>query len=71
MVASAQLAAATPTSATAGAIVGAFPAIRNHVTTAIEDVLVNGTDVQTALDNAKALADETLAEYNLLNAPEN
>jgi sn-glycerol 3-phosphate transport system substrate-binding protein len=71
LVASAQLAAATPTSATAGAIVGAFPAIRNHVTTAIEDVLVNGTDVQTALDNAKALADETLAEYNLLNAPEN
>lgn len=71
LVASAQLAAAQATSATAGAIVGGFPAIRDHVTNAIEQVLVNGRDVQEALDEAKALADETLAEYNLLFAPEN
>jgi len=71
LVASAQLAAATTSSATAGAIVGAFPAIRGYVTTAIEDVLVNGRDVQEALDEAKSLADETLSEYNLLFAPVN
>jgi sn-glycerol 3-phosphate transport system substrate-binding protein len=71
LVASAQLAAAKPTSATAGAIVGGFPAIRNHVTTAIEQVLVNNRDVAEALTEAKELADETLTEYNLLNAPEN
>lgn len=69
LVASDQLAAAVPSSATAGAIVGAFPAIRDHVTNAIEQVLVNGRDVQEALDEAKSLADETLEEYNLLFAP--
>ncbi|MBC6957493.1 MAG: extracellular solute-binding protein [Chloroflexi bacterium] len=70
LVASDQLAAAIPSSATAGAIVGAFPAIRNHVTNAIEQVLVNGRDVTEALTEAKELADETLAEYNLLYAGE-
>ncbi len=69
-VAGAQLAGSTPTSATAGAIVGAFPAIRNHVTNAIEQVLVNDRDVTEALTEAKDLADETLEEYNLLFAPE-
>ncbi len=70
LVASAQLAAAIPSSATAGAIVGAFPAIRDHVTNAIEQVLVNDRDVQEALDEAKSLADDTLTEYNILFAPE-
>lgn len=70
LVASAQLAAAKPTSATAGAIFGNFPAIRNILTTAIEDVLVNDRDVVEALTEAKELADESLAEYNLLFAGE-
>jgi sn-glycerol 3-phosphate transport system substrate-binding protein len=70
LVASAQLAAAIPSSATAGAIVGAFPSIRDQITNAIEDVLVNGTDVATALTAAKDAADEILGEYNLLSAPE-
>lgn len=61
-----QLAGSTATTATAGAIVGAFPAIRNHVTNAIEQVLVNGRDVTEALTEAKELADETLEQYNLL-----
>lgn len=65
-----QLAGSEATSATAGAIVGGFPAIRNHVTTAIEQVLVNDRDVEEALTEAKELADETLEEYNLLFATE-
>jgi sn-glycerol 3-phosphate transport system substrate-binding protein len=69
-VAGAQLAGSEATTATAGAIVGAFPAIRDHVTTAIEQVLVNDRDVTEALTEAKELADETLEEYNLLFVPE-
>lgn len=69
-VAGEQLAGSEATTATAGAIVGAFPAIRDHVTTAIEQVLVNDRDVTEALTEAKELADETLEEYNLLFVPE-
>ncbi|MCO6444713.1 MAG: extracellular solute-binding protein [Anaerolineae bacterium] len=70
MVASAQLNAAKPTSATAGAIFGNFPAIRDILTTAIEEILVNDRDVTEALNEAKELADESLAEYNLLYVSE-
>lgn len=63
-----QLNASTPSSATAGAIVGAFPAIRNEVTAAIEGVLVNGTDVTEALTAAQTASNTLLEEYNLLNA---
>lgn len=65
-----QLAGSQQTTATAGAIVGAFPAIRDIVTTAIEDILVNGTDVTEALTAAQAAANVTLEEYNLISAPE-
>jgi sn-glycerol 3-phosphate transport system substrate-binding protein len=65
-----QLAASEQTTATAGALVGAFPAIRTAVTDAIEDVLVNGTDVTEALTAAQEEANGILEEYNLLNAPE-
>jgi sn-glycerol 3-phosphate transport system substrate-binding protein len=63
-----QLAAATPSSATAGAIVGGLPAIRNEVTGAIEDILVNGTDVTAGLTVAQENANRIVEEYNLLNA---
>jgi sn-glycerol 3-phosphate transport system substrate-binding protein len=69
-VASEQLANSEQTSATAGALVGAFPGIRNAVTTAIEDILVNGTDVTEALTAAQDEANTLLEEYNLLSAPE-
>jgi sn-glycerol 3-phosphate transport system substrate-binding protein len=69
-VASDQLAASEATSATAGAIVGAFPAIRNEITGAIEDILVNGTDVTEAMTKAQDNANALLEEYNLLSAPE-
>jgi sn-glycerol 3-phosphate transport system substrate-binding protein len=65
-----QLANSEQTSATAGAIVGAFPAIRDQVTTAIEEVLVNNKDVTEALTDAQEAANALLEEYNLLNAPE-
>lgn len=65
-VAGEQLAASVPSSATAGAIVGSFPKIRDIVTTAIEEVLVNGRDVTEALTAAKELADEELSFYNAL-----
>jgi sn-glycerol 3-phosphate transport system substrate-binding protein len=69
-VAGEQLANSEQTTATAGAIVGAFPAIRDLVTSAIEDVLVNGTDVTEALTAAQTAANVTLEEYNLISAPE-
>lgn len=62
-----QLAAATPSTATAGAIVGGFPAIRNEVTGAIEAVLVNNVDVTEAMTEAQTKANNILEEYNLLN----
>lgn len=69
-VASDQLARSELTSATSGAIVGAFPQIRNFVTQAIENVLVNGADVTEALTEAQDLANEALGEYNLLTVSE-
>lgn len=70
LVASEQLAAAQPGPATAGALIGGFVAIRDTVTAAIEDVLVNGTDVTEALTAAEVDANTILEEYNLLYAPE-
>jgi len=69
-VASDQLAAARLTSATSGALIGNFPAIRNEVTAAMEDILINGTDPMEAFSVAQENANQLLAEYNLLNAPE-
>lgn len=62
-----QLAAAQPSTATAGAIVGGFPAIRNEVTGAIEAILVNNLDVTETMTQAQARANNILEEYNLLN----
>ena len=70
LVASEQLAAAQLTPATAGALIGAFPAIRNEVTGAMEDILINNTDPLEAFTKAQTNANRLLEEYNLLNAPE-
>ncbi len=70
LVASDQLAAATPTTATAGALIGAFPAIRDQITGAMEDILINGTDPLEAFSAAEEAANVLLEEYNLLSAPE-
>jgi sn-glycerol 3-phosphate transport system substrate-binding protein len=70
IVASNQLSQSTITPATQGVIMGAFPAIRNYVTQAIDTVLLTDQDPAAVLDAAAAEANQTLAEYNLLNAPE-
>lgn len=73
IVASMQLANSADTVATRGAIVGGFLAIRDQVTGAIEDILVNnlsGDALVARLVEAEERANEILFEYNLLNAPE-
>jgi sn-glycerol 3-phosphate transport system substrate-binding protein len=69
-VASAQLDAAQPGPATAGALIGGFVAIRDEITAAVEEVLVNGADVTEALTAANENANRILEEYNLLYATE-
>ena len=56
------------TPATAGAILGAFPATRNVVTQAIDTVLLTDEDPATVLQTAQEQANTILEEYNLLYA---
>lgn len=67
-VAADQLAQSQNTPATAGALVGGFPAIRNVVTAAIDRVLLTDEDPATVLDEAAAESNTIIEEYNLLNA---
>jgi sn-glycerol 3-phosphate transport system substrate-binding protein len=69
VVAAAQLAGSQQTIATAGALMGDFPAIRNEVTEAIDSVLLGGVDPAEALGTAAADSNVLLSEYNLLSAP--
>ena len=68
LVASEQLAAAPETPATQGALVGNFVAIRDVVTEAIEDILVNDLDVAERMEQANGAAQQLLDEYNALFA---
>jgi hypothetical protein len=43
---------------------GVFPEAREHIATAIEEVLAGRTDVLTALRKAKAKTDFSLMRYN-------
>lgn len=64
-----QLSQSEVTSATSGALLGAFPSIRNVVTQAIDTVLLTpDADPATVLNDAAAEANTILEEYNLLNA---
>jgi len=65
-VANEQLAAAPATAATAGALMGNFVLIRNVITEAIEDILVNNLDPQARMEQAQANAQQLLEEYNQL-----
>lgn len=65
-VASDQLAAAQNTPASLGALLGNFVGIRDVVTLAIEDILVNDLDVATRMATANEEANKSLAEYELL-----
>lgn len=65
-VASDQLAAAQNTPASLGALLGNFVGIRDIITIAIEDILVNDLDVATRMAQANADANQSLTEYELL-----
>ena len=65
-VASAQLNDAADTAASTGALLGNFVAIRDVVTAAIEDILVNNVDVKTRMDSAQTEAQQQLDDYNEL-----
>ncbi|MFN8527935.1 MAG: extracellular solute-binding protein [Anaerolineae bacterium] len=62
-----QLAASTVTSATSGALLGAFPDIRNVVTQAIDTVLLTDQDPAAVLADATTQANQILSDYNALN----
>jgi len=59
-----QLNAAKATSATAGAIMGPFPKIRTNIVDQAIVKITTGGDVDEALAEAKAAADQELADYN-------
>jgi sn-glycerol 3-phosphate transport system substrate-binding protein len=61
-----QLAAAPESPATAGVLMGNFVAIRDVVTDAIEDILVNDADVAERMAEADASGQQLLEEYNSL-----
>ena len=65
-VASAQLNDAADTPASTGALLGNFVAIRDVVTAAVEDILVNDVDVKTRMDSAQTEAQRLLDDYNEL-----
>lgn len=69
-VAADQLAQSTVTPATSGALVGAFPSIRNVVTQAVDTVLLTDQAVADVLAAAQAEANQILADYNALAAAE-
>lgn len=65
-VASDQLDAAADTPASLGALLGNFVGIRDIITLAIEDILVNDVDVATRLGQANEEANKSLSEYEQL-----
>jgi sn-glycerol 3-phosphate transport system substrate-binding protein len=65
-VASDQLAAAANTPASLGALLGNFVGIRDIITLAIEDILVNDLDVATRMAQANEEANKSLSEYEQL-----
>ncbi len=65
-VASDQLAAAQNTPASLGALLGNFVGIRDIITIAIEDILVNDVDIATRMALANEEANKSLSEYELL-----
>ena len=54
----------TESAATAGALLGPFLPVRTIVEQAMKSVAVDGTDVATALSDAKTSADAEIAGYN-------
>jgi sn-glycerol 3-phosphate transport system substrate-binding protein len=59
-----QLRASPDMDATRGALIGVFPEAREHIATAIEEILSGQSDVQAALKSAKEKTDFSLMRYN-------
>jgi len=55
---------------TTGALIGNFVAIRDVFTDAMEEILINDTDVEETMNDANDEANALLEEYNILYAPE-
>lgn len=53
--------------ATAGALMGVFPEARDHLETAVEEILNNKATIEEALKKAKGRTDASLVRYNKLN----
>ncbi len=68
-VAAQQLSESQNVVATAGALLGPFPAVRNEVTAAIDRVLLTDEDPAAILAAAAEASNTIIEEYNLLNAP--
>ena len=66
LTASDQLNAAADTPASTGALLGNFVAIRDVVTAAVEDILVNNVDVTERMNSAQEEAQSLLDDYNEL-----
>ncbi len=62
-----QILSGNDTPAARGVLLGNFVQIRDIVGTAIEEIVVNGADPQTALDAAAAETNQVLADYAELN----
>ncbi len=67
-VASEQLDAAKNTPASTGALIGNFVAVRDVITAAVEDILVNDVDVATRMGSAQDEGQVLLDDYNELFA---
>lgn len=64
-----QLKASPDLPATRGALMGMFPQAREHIMTAIEEILSGHKTVEAALRNAKTKSDFSLRRYERGNAP--
>jgi len=67
-IATEQLATSAELGGNPGALIGNFVAIRDVITGAIEDILVNDLDVAERLEEANEEANQLLEEYNLIFA---
>jgi len=59
-----QLLAVKASSATAGAIMGAFPQVRDIEEQTIQAIVTGGADIDATLADAKSKADAAVADYN-------
>jgi sn-glycerol 3-phosphate transport system substrate-binding protein len=62
-----QLLSSEQSLATSGALMGVFPEARDHIETAVEEILNNKATMDVALKKAKSRTEASLTRYNKLN----